>query len=444
MRNTKRFATVALIAVGTMCFGQIQRSSVPIGDAVGKALKKSLLTGENARPFHVRVVVSEPENPQSPYQGTIEEWWQSADQWRLEVTAKGGVKQTIVIAGGKNTERDEGDYFPLWLRSFVQVLFDPVPDAAAWKSAGMTIDQITMPNGAKSDACARAQWKIGSGDRATDVFANVCFDGEGRLKFVGSPRYSMEFHNYSKFGKKEVAREFVDNPEPGTKLVGKVVQLDDLKATAGDLFSPLSTTDDRFRSIAVSPAQLEKLTAGTMPVSWPPVSSGNTRGRLAMYISVDSDGQVREAWPLNSDNAGLEDPARDQVRKWKIPALHDKDGKPLQIDGGLGFSFETTIGNPVPVLTDAEARELAIRIVDPEFPLGALKRGVEYRIRVAVNENGKFTGGAAGDTEIPGTEKMPGAGVFPVMQALSQWQFKPLMHDGKPSYFFAELVFELK
>ncbi len=428
-----------------VCYGQIKRTSIPIGDAVDKALKKTLLTGEDARPFHIKISVTEPENRQSPYQGTIEEWWSSADRWRREVTDKDGMRQTIVVASGKKTEKDDGDYFPLWLRRFVDAAFDPLPDAASWKSAGITIDQITMPNGAKSDACARAQSKIGTGDRATDSFSNVCFDGEGRLSFVGSPRTSMEFHDYRGFAKKQVARRFVDDPEPGTKLVGEVVQLDDGTKGAGpDLFVPLATSDDRFRSVPVSPAQMEKLTAETMPVAWPPVSSGNVRGKLAMYISIDSDGQVREAWPLFSDNAGLEDPARDEVRQWKIRPPKDEGGNPVQIDGGLGFSFETVIGKPLPVLSDADARALAVKVVDPDFPAGTTKRGSRYRIRIAVNQQGKVAGGGAGDTEIGGTEKMPGPCVFWAMTALFKWEFKPYILDGKPQYFYAEIVFKGK
>jgi hypothetical protein len=53
-----------------------------MGDALNKALAKGSLTGAGAKPFHIRVNVSEPENPDSPYQGTIEEWWFSPDQWR--------------------------------------------------------------------------------------------------------------------------------------------------------------------------------------------------------------------------------------------------------------------------------------------------------------------------------------------------------------------------
>lgn len=445
MRNQAQHAALLLAVLGIPSYGQVRSASVPIGDAVDKALKKTLLTGEGARPFHIRIVVSEPENPQSPYQGTIEEWWMSADQWRRDVTAKGGMHQTIVVAHGKKTEKDEGDYFPIWLRRFVEAVFDPLPDAAAWRGAGITIDQITMPNGAKSDACARAKSKIGTADRATDASSNVCFDSDGRFKFVGGPRFSMEFHDYRGFGKKQVARRYVNDPEPGTTLVGSVTVLDDeaKEATEGT-FSPLDTDDDRFRSIQVGSQELERLTADAAPVAWPPVSSGNLRGRLAMYVSIDTEGQVREAWPLYSDNAGLEDPARDQVRRWKIKPPEDGSGNPVQIDGGLGFSFETVIGTPLPVLSNAEARALAIKVVEPDFPSGTMKHGVGYRIRIAVNEQGRVAGGAAGDTEIEGTEKMPGPCVFWAMMALFEWQFRPYIVGGKPQYFYAEIVFQSK
>ncbi len=215
--------------------------------------REDVVTGEGAKPFHIRITISEPENPQSPYQGTIEEWWVSPDKWRREVSAKDGMRQTIVTLDGKKTEKDEGDYFPLWLRDFVTATFDPIPNAAAWTGSGIVIEQVTMPNGDKSDACARAESKIGTGEGATDAFSNVCFDGEGRLKFFGSPAYSMEFSDYRGFGKKQIARRLVSDPESGTTLVGQVNQLqDESKADKSDTYSPLSTSDDRFRSMVLS------------------------------------------------------------------------------------------------------------------------------------------------------------------------------------------------
>lgn len=350
-----------------------------MGDAVEKSLAKGSLLGEGAHPFHIRVSVSEPGNAESPYWGTIEEWWTSPAQWRREVTAKGGMRQMIVVADGKKTERDEGDYFPLWLSNFVTAIVDPIPDATAWKATGSSIEQITLPNGDRSDACVRAKSTIGTAARATDAFSNVCFDGDGRIKFYGRPRYSMEFHDYRGFGKKQIAHQFADDPEPGTHLVGDVTRLEELpKNVPASLFAPLPTDDDRFQSIRVNSAQMEQLTAGNAPIQWSTVRSGKTQGRLAIYVSIDAEGHVREAWPLNSDNAGLDDSVREQVRHWTTrPPI--AGGKSVQVDGGLGFAFDTKIGNPLPELSDAEIRALATKIVEPAWAPGRHIPGMRWR-----------------------------------------------------------------
>jgi hypothetical protein len=342
-----------LLLVSIAVHAQVKRTSVPLGNAIDKALNQFLLTGRNARPFHLRISISEPENPQSPYQGAIEEWWVSDNQWRREVADKGGMRQTIVISNGNRTEKDEGDYFPLWLRSFVTAAFDPVPGNApsVFATSGATVDQITLPNGARSDACARFKSQVGSGINAIDIFSNVCFDPDGHLKFYGSAGYDMEFHDYHGFGKKQYPREFADDPESGTHLVGKVEIIEDeSRADRPGLFSPLASTDDRFRTSVVSTAQLEKLVAGIPPIAWPTVRSGHTSGNLAIYIAIDTDGKVREAWPLTGDNGELHDLLRQQAHNWQIKPVVDSSGSRVQIEGSLSFHFETSIGKPLPVV----------------------------------------------------------------------------------------------
>lgn len=418
-------------------WSQIQRTSVPIGDAAAKALDVGSLTGRGAKPFHVHIVVSEPENPQSPYKGTIEEWWASPGQWRRVVTSKDGLRQTIVVAQGKRTERDEGDYFPLWLRSFVTAAFDPIPDVAPWSATGIMVDPITAID-AKSDACARAKFKIGTGDQATDAFTSVCFDGEGRLSSYVSPRYSMEFHDYSRFGQKQIARKLVDDPEPGTTLVGQVDVLEEIGDSPSEVFVPLAGNDNRFASVAVSSAQMDTISAGNPPINWPSVRSGNTQGHLAIYVSVDGDGHVREAWPLNSDNAGLEDPARDQVRKWTMKPAVDGSGNRVQVDGGLGFAFLTKTADPLPQLTNQEVRRLATKMVEPIWPAGSVHRGDVIEAEISVNEQGKLAGIRLGAT------RTTPAALVALIKALHQWEFQPLIRDGKPQYFQGTVQFAVQ
>ncbi|HEX4320299.1 MAG TPA: hypothetical protein VHZ52_05315 [Acidobacteriaceae bacterium] len=437
MRIVKLETAVAVLLLGLSAQAQMKRTSVPLGNAIDKALDKSSILAGDVRPFHIRITIDEPENAQSPYQGSIEEWWVSKDQWRREVTDKEGLRQTIVAANGSVTENDEGDYFPLWLRCFVTAVFDPIPDADTVRKSNAMIEQITMPNGAKSAPNVRFQFKIGTGARATDAFENISFDGEGRLEFYGNPRYDMEFHDYRGFGKKQIARELVHNPEPGTKLVGKVVVLEDESKAGQDAgrYTPLPTTDDRFRSFAVSSQQLEAFTAGDTPIDWPGVRSGNTSGHLAMYISVDSEGQVREAWPLNSDNAGLEDPARAQIRKWKIKGPVDKDGKPVQIDGGLGFVFQSKIENPLPIMTGREEieRQIIQCNYNPILPKGALPSGQSFKIRVGINEHGEETG-----ESFP---EVPESAIQAAHFEPHRCRFKPYVVNGQPTYYGIEFLF---
>jgi len=432
----KHCLAFGLLAVAILAEAQTKHTSVPLGDALTKALAKSNLTGSDARPFHLRIQISEPENSQSPYQGSIEEWWTSKDQWRREVTATGGLHQTIVVSNGCKSEKDEGDYFPFWLRSFVSAAFEPVPEAAEFIKSGATIDQITLPNGDKSVLNVRLQSKIGTGDRATDAFFNISLDSEGRLSFYGSPRYSMEFHDYRSFGKKQVARELSEYPEPGTRLVGKVVALEEeAMATAPGTFTPLGTDDNRFRSRPASSQQLEKFTQAAPPIEWPSVHSGNTHGHLAIHISIDTQGQVREAWPLNSDNAGLEDPARDQVRKWKLKLAVDETGKTIQVDGGLSFIFDTKVENPIPGIAGADIQKQLIGCAyDPTLPSGILPSGTTVKFRISVNERGERTG-----------ESFPDLNGFKVLQATGlgrrSCHLKPYLVNGQPSYYYMEFTF---
>ena len=428
----------ALIPVIPDLNAQVRRASVPLGDAIDKALSKSTLAVRGGLPFHLRVSITEPQNPASPYKGMIEEWWLSPQQWRREVSGPDGLRQTIVFSNGRQSEKDEGEYFPLWLRNFVTAIFDPVPDAAAWTAGGGRLEQIAMPDGRRSDACARGKFKVGTDEQATDAFSNVCFDGDGRLHVYVSPRYSMQFDEYQPWGEKQVARRLVEDPEPGTSLVGLVEVLEDETAAhpAPDLFSPLPAADDSFRSVPVGSAQLEQLAGTHPPIVWPAVRSGNLRGHLAMYISVDRTGRVREAWPLNSDNAGLEDSAREQVRQWKLKTATDSTGKAIQVDGALGFLFETRIDSPLPVLTGSAVmgHQVTGCSYNPVLPRGLLARGQSFVIRASVNEVGKLTG-----------ESYPQGVAWDVVQKaglhLPDCTFHPYLVEGKPTYYFIDFVF---
>ena len=159
----------------------------------------------------------------------------------------------------------------------------------------------------------------------------------------------MEFHDYKSFAKKMVARRYQDDPEPGTELVANVVVLEELKKPDRGLCSIGQPTapEQRLQFLRVSQPTIEQAADGQPALAWPPVRSGKTTGLLTMYISVDRQGRVREPYPLNSDNAGLQEAARDQFLNWKLKPMVVKN-VPLQAEAALTFRFATTLAVPPP------------------------------------------------------------------------------------------------
>ena len=366
MMNARTLQSFTIAAIFLFCasagFAQYNQSSAPLGDKLKKSLEQSSLTGARAKPFHVKVQLSESSNPASPYRAEIEESWASPQQW-IRVIETPEFKQTLIVNGDKSSEQIAGDYYPLWLRAFVNGLFDPVPNADVWKKQDSKVTQMTLLNSQRSDACARMKFKVGSDKVNNDAFASICFDDAGHLKMVASPGYGMEFHDYQKFGEMMIARRYQYDPEPGTDLVANVVLLEELKPDAA-LFTVEHATpaEQKLQSIHVTQSTIEQVSDSEPAMVWPVVKSGKTSGVLSMYISVDRQGRVREAYPLNADNAGLQDAARDQLLKWKLKAMAVK-GVPVQAESGMTFRFNTKMagnrGIPSQTVADAVGSDVA-------------------------------------------------------------------------------------
>jgi len=448
------------LVIGTLllhasAFGQgVKQTSVPLGNALDYALQHGSLIGSNTKPFHLKVHVFESTNPESDYRAEIEEFWVSDTQWRRSIDSP-DFKQTIINDHDQISEVDNGDYYPLWLKRVLTALLDPVPNRQHWNQLGAQITQITLPNGMRSDACAREKFKIGSDTVQNDAFANVCFDGEGLLKFVGSPGYGMEFHDYKKFEKRIVPRTLREDPESGTTIMSNVVLLDELKKPDPSLFTVTQPTpaEKRIQSVVVSQNVVESSVVGGPAIVWPPVGSGKTAGLLSMYVSVDRMGNVREAYPLNSDNAGLQDAARDQLLKWKLKPVM-VNGIPVQAESALSFKFETQIAGASKEQTGANTVQkmvgeggnskasiappdrvrvsqgvtagLIISKVQPVYPAEARAARVEGTVILSavIGKDGSI----ANLEVISGPAPLVDAAV----DAVKQWKYRPYMLLGQP------------
>lgn len=439
----------ALLLTARGSSGQrVAETSVPLGKALDHALEQSALTGANAKAFHLKVHLFESTNPPSPYRAEIEEYWVSPKQWRRSIDTP-EFRQMLIVNGDQISEQNTGDYYPLWLKSFITALFDLVPNADQWNKLDANVSQITLPTGQRSDACARMKLRIGSDAVNNDAFANVCFDGAGLLKFVGTPGYSMEFHDYRRFGKKMIATRYQDDPESGTELVANVVLLQELRNPDVTLFSIGQPTppEQRLKSVFVSQATIERATEGQPALAWPPVHSGKTTGVLSMYVSVDRQGHVREAYPLNSDNAGLQDAARDQLLKWKLKPIAAK-GVPVQAEGPLTFRFETTLATsaaepaakessvspasdavpPLPVRVHPGILQgFLVEHPAPVYPAEAKENHIQGKVVLALTIDKT---GATRDIRMLTSPDQ--ALTDSAVAAVSRWRYRPYQLNGSP------------
>jgi len=321
-----------------------ETQSVSLAEVAQHAVEQAKIMIPGSAPFHLKATIVETTNPASDYKGEIEEFWVAPDKWRRTITSP-NFSQTLIANGDKLSEDNKGDYFPWWLKDLTTALFDPLPMLDALKKLN---SQIPKPQGGGySDSCVRLQMKVGAPPAQNSAYLVFCFEGSrGLLQSVVTPGYEADFKDYKSFRGKQVPRRITIDPQPGTTIEAKVTELAELGNPDEKLYAVSQSTPhaERLRTIVVDEATARKLSVSTPDILWPIVRSGKTSGVLSIYVSIDRNGRVRETWPLNSDNAGLEDAAREQVKRWQFKTATG-DGAPVQVETILTFAFNTKTGD---------------------------------------------------------------------------------------------------
>jgi TonB family protein len=440
MREKLFFALVLMV----LCSVSFAATDEP-NSVLSKANRLSSLTGPRAAPFHLKFRISEPANSKSQYIATVEEYWKSQNEWSRTIDSP-QLHQRVMVRSGARTEENSGDYYPLWLRDFITAVLDPLEDSSFWEKVSARMVVSTSVNGHPTTSCARAQFKVGTAAVNNDAFAVICFNADGTLASVERPDYGMEFHDTQPFGKKRIAYRYVDDPEPGTELIGQIEALEKIDSSTAipDLPSPPQQTLGALKSIQIGQETFEKLLDAPINFNWPTVHSGNTQGKLSMYVSADREGTVREAYPLNSDNAGLQDTARDQLLKVHLkPAA--VQGVNLQVESALTFQFSTRLEsdsgvspqsppaatNPSAIkpiiVSPAIANSLRLKAYAPAYPQDLkLKRiGGKVELMAIIGKEGQIV--SLSPISSPNDALTSAA-----IAAVQKWSYKPYLLNGQP------------
>ncbi|MGA9882568.1 MAG: energy transducer TonB [Candidatus Acidiferrales bacterium] len=314
-----------------------------------RAIQQSQITLPGSKPFHlVAKTFESTDRDNDSHDATIEEYWVAPDKWR-RIVKTADFSEVLIVNDDKTSETLMGDYYPNWLRQFVNGIVDPgapLQGVDISKSTDIPTGYFTRDGNLHiadigSEVCRRFASLASNPPVTNRVFSTYCFNG-GLLESVGKPGYNISYKDYKKFGDKKVARKLDEYIEPGTELEADITELRELPMPADESLFAIDHVSRPLRTVVVSEATVRSLMVSAPDIKWPTITNGRASGTLSIYVALDRQGHVRETLGLNSDNPFMTDAARQQVMKWQFkPASNDSE--PVQVESILTFGYDTKI-----------------------------------------------------------------------------------------------------
>src|SRR5262249_37066633 len=341
-------------------------------DVIRKAVQRSTLDQPGTKPFHLHATLapSKPESNSSARAGEIEIWWKSPAEWRREVRST-DFRQIEIVNGSQTWQKNEGDYFPEWLRELAIALINPIPDMEK------TIKDADDGDLKKLMGNTYFTWMIMSSNGTTEkgMGGSVAItDKTGLLFYCGGTDWGGLYEDYKDFHNRTVAH-IVKHGSP--EVIATINTLEDLPSVPADFFSTNTAgASDPLRVAVVDEKSLRANLPSPDPSYWPPIKDGPLEGALTTSVVVDRAGQVRDVGIIVSDNPALSEEATNRIYTLRFfPYM--QNGAPVQIVSRITLSFKTV--RPAGVESFDSARNYFERGRLAGFP--AAGKGSPYVLR---------------------------------------------------------------
>jgi hypothetical protein len=305
---------------------------------VKKAVERSTLNQAGTQPFHLKATIapSLERDKGSGRTGEVEIWWASPTQWKREVRSP-EFHQVAIFNNGQESQKNEGDYFPEWLREISVALIDPVPslndvleqvkDADVKKLMGSTYFSWTM-----TSTDGTVQSSMGAGISITD--------STGLIFYGGGLEWGGLYKDYKNFHGRMVGRT-VSSGSP--EVTAKITTLEDLKEIPAGFFDVASGNayEALIHTAVVEETSLRKNLLPMEAMVWPPLKDGPLEGAATTKITIDRKGKVREIGTIVANNSAVDDVARAYAAAMQFkPYL--ENGAPVQVVARITLPFKTT------------------------------------------------------------------------------------------------------
>ena len=279
--------------------------------------------------------------------------------------------------GNAEWQKNEGDFFPEWLRETAVALINPVPDLVE------TLDQTNTADVRKFVGMTNFSWTVASTDGSVQKGMGCGLainERTGLLFYGGCLGWGAEFKDYSDFHGRMVARTLnVGSPQ----VTARVTVLEDLHQLPTDFFDAKAAGGQPLlQTVIVQEPILRENLLPTEPPVWPPLRDGPLEGVLTTEIVVDRAGKVREVGSILSDNPGVNEAAQKLIAAMRFkPYL--QNGAPVQVVSRITMPFKTV--RPAGVESFESARNYFERGRQVCFP--AARTGPPYMLRAEFQAN---------------------------------------------------------
>jgi len=335
----KRFVFAAVLALFlNIAIASVARAEDPSA-MVKKAVEKSTLDQQGTRPFHLKATCA-PTNARdsdSHRTGEIEIWWQSPTKWRREVRSP-EFHQSAIMDGPHQWQKNEGDYFPDWLQEIAVAIVRPVP-----LPTDVLLQRVRTAQVRHLMGQTNIDWEktTSFGDAQSNGRGHLAVkDESGLLLYTGGPGWSGDYHDFSDFHGRMIARTIATGH---IEVTAKVSILEDLGNTPNDFFDTNTPGGDAqpIETVVLDEDILRQNLLPGKPFSWPPVVNGPFEGGVGTEIVLDRSGKIREMTPPICDNPAMRDAAEQQFRAMRFkPVL--RNGVPVQVVAHFFVPFKTT------------------------------------------------------------------------------------------------------
>lgn len=393
MRGKCWVALFATILVSSMlCLAE------DLAKEVKKAVERSTLNQPGTKPFHLKAALapSFQRDKDSGRTGDVEIWWDSPTKWKREVRSP-EFHQIEIVNGGHDWQKNEGDYFPEWLREIAVELVTPVPPLE------QVLDRVRASEVRRMGPMTNISWTSVSGTASVPniIRSYVALQNStGLLLYAGGFGWGGEFKEYASFHGRMVPRIVSEGTPEVTAKIGTLEDLGELPPEFFDAEAKGGDPRPLFTEVIDEPT-LRKNLLPSDPTVWPPLQDGPLDGNVTTEILVDRQGKVREVGFIVSENSGVNDAGSQAAAAMHFtPFL--VNGMPVQVTSQITIPFKTT--RPLGAEAFDSARTYFERGRKISFP--AAGNGASYVLHAEfqANHNGTIEKGRYQDTWLSETQ----------------------------------------